>query len=74
MFKFALTTAFFPAYAINVAFKQALVLPFVPISWFLRKFFPSLVDDLSERSKKAKKSIRDKADRSIMTMSSLIAK
>eukprot|EP00347_Sterkiella_histriomuscorum_P012816 403367118 len=73
-FGLMLTTMFFPAYAINVALKTTLKLPFMPVMWIVKKFYPHIVDDVSSSSKKAKENLKEKANKSFLTMSSLIAK
>lgn len=69
-----LTAVFFPAYVMNVAIRTAVKLPFMPLFWIAKKINPNIVDDINNRKNAFSNSIKDTADRSFMTMSSMIAK
>lgn len=69
-----LTAVFFPAYMINVMAKTAVKLPFLPIIWMARIFNPNIVDDINKKTNSLRHTVKETADRSFMTMSSLIAK
>lgn len=69
-----LSAIFFPAYAANVALKTAVRLPFMPMMWMIKLIYPNIVDDIGNKSKQIKSSVRNKADESFMSLSSLMAK
>jgi len=65
---------FFPSYVMFSAMKTTAKLPLMPAIWIIKKFYPNIVDDLNVKSKEIKSSMKDKADKGIMTLSSLMAK
>ena len=74
MLSFLLTAVFLPAYALNVAVKTAVKLPFIPMLWVMKIFYPNIIDDINTKKSAFTRSVKETADSSFMTLSSLIAK
>ena len=74
IFSAFVTMAFFPAYVAYSGTKTAISLPFMPFLWILKKLVPNLVDDISTKKLKFQQTVKDTADASFMTLSSVIAK
>lgn len=66
--------ALIPAYSIYSYSKFLMLLPFLPLTWTIKKINPHIVEDIAKTKNKLKKTIRTTADKSLKTAGSFFFK
>jgi hypothetical protein len=74
LLKLFLMIAFSPAFLFFECLKKVAVLWLRPVDWALRKVFPDYINDFSTKKEQITHKFKQKADESILSMSSIIAK
>ena len=72
--KCALTSLFGPASFLFEITKKTCKLWSIPFDWALSKYNPNYINDITMKKELIKSTIKDKADQSLLTLSSVIAK
>ena len=72
--KLVIVTVFGPASIFYEGLKKTCRLWIMPVDWLLKKINPNYVNDVTTKKDQITNSIKDKADASILSLSSLIAK
>ena len=70
----ALTILFFPAYAAYSMTKSCLKIPFLPFLHLIKILYPEMIDDVNMSKKVWKAKVKSTADKSLITLSSIVAK
>ena len=65
---------FSPAYLIFECLKKMAAVWFKPFDLLIRKVFPNYINDFTSKKEQITHKIREKADQSILSLSSIIAK
>lgn len=74
LIRMALTTVFAPASFMFETTKKAIRMGIAPVDWIIKKVNPNYVNDVTAKKDQIKTSLKNKADQSILTMSSFVAK
>ena len=74
LIKLCLTITFSPAFLFFECLKKVAVLWLRPVDWALRKVFPDYINDFSIKKEQITHKFKQKADESILSLSSIIAK
>ena len=74
LFKLCLMIFFSPAFLIFECLKKLAVIWLRPVDWALRKVLPDYINDFSSKKEQIAHKLKLKADESILSLSSIIAK
>lgn len=74
IFASLLITVYYPVSVATTLVQRSIKLPFMPMIWMIKLVYPNINEDISLKSTQLKTTVKNTADKSFMTMSSLIAK